>query len=722
MARKLQKLGIRTIGDLLYYFPFRYQDFSQVKPINQIKIGQENCVQGKIKAIQNTRSWKKNMTITEALIEDASGAIRAVWFNQPFLVKSLQKGETLVMAGKVKMTKNDIFLSSPVYEKQEILKCQNSEMARNTEMARLLPVYSETPGITSRWLASIIKPLVETHRSDLGETLPQDIVKQNDFLSAEESLKQAHFPDSLAMAEKAKTRFAFEELLLIELSVLKARLKLKQHKAPAIALNAELMKKFTSSLPFQLTDSQKKCAWQILKDIEKPCPMSRLLEGDVGSGKTVVALMAALNTIKAGFQVGFMAPTEILAKQHFFQTAKLLHQFKIKIALLTGKEDQIISQKLGYQTKDGFRPETIAISRTKILERTKKEEIDLLIGTHTLIQDKVKFGKLGLVIVDEQHRFGIAQRAQLTAKSGHSEPRQLAGEESRPLLPHLLSMTATPIPRTLALTIFGDLDLSLLDEMPKGRKEIITKIISPQERQTTYKFIRQQVKKDQRVFVICPRIEQQGQTPLASSGAGSDPSRWSEAKAVKTEYEKLSKEIFPDLKVGMLHGKMKPKEKEKIMQDFKRGKIEILVSTSVVEVGVDISKATVMMIEGAEMFGLAQLHQFRGRVGRANEQSYCFLFTQSASKNTKARLTALSKAKNGFELAQKDLDIRGPGALWGKQQWGVPDLAMANLSDLALVKKTRQQAKEILSRDPNLKTYPGLRERVKTIEKQLHLE
>ncbi|MCX6789003.1 MAG: ATP-dependent DNA helicase RecG, partial [Candidatus Gribaldobacteria bacterium] len=513
--------------------------------------------------------------------------------------------------------------------------------------------------------------------------------------------RQIHFPETLALAEQDKQRFAFEELFLVELSVLQARLKLAQQKAPAIALNAELMRNFTDSLSFTLTDAQRKCAWQILKDMEKPCPMSRLLEGDVGSGKTVVAIMAALNSVKAGFQVALMAPTEILAKQHFYQAAVLLRPFKIRIALLTGKEDQIISQKLGWQTKDGFRPETIEISRSKILERTKKGEIDLLIGTHTLIQDKVKFGKLGLVIVDEQHRFGIAQRAKLcgTSKTGHL------------LLPHLLSMTATPIPRTLALTIFGDLDLSLIDEMPKGRKEIITKVIAPSERKQAYDFIRQQVKGDNRVFVICPRIEK-----------SETATNWSEAKAVKVEYEKLSKEVFPNLKVGMLHGKMKPKEKEKIMRDFKSGKIEVLVATTVIEVGVDIPKATLMLVEGADRFGLAQLHQLRGRVGRADRQSYCFLFTESASSQTRQRISAIIKAKNGFELAEKDLAIRGPGSLIGKKQWGLPDLVMANLTDLALVEKTRETAKQILQQSPSLKNYPILAFKVKIFEKQLHLE
>jgi len=702
MAKKLQTLGITTISDLLYYFPFRYQDFSEIRPISQIKIGQNNCLAGTIKAIQTSRSWQKKVAVTEALVSDQTGSIRVVWFNQPFLSKNLQIGDFICLAGLVKLGKKDIFLSSPIYEKM------SSEKELLT-LGRLSPVYTETPGITSRFLRNLIKPLLDNLINQATEFLPAQISQENNFLPLGQALRQIHFPETLALAAQAKQRFAFEKLFLVELSVLQARLRVAQQKAPAIMLNAELMRKFTDSLSFTLTDAQRKCAWQILKDMEKPCPMSRLLEGDVGSGKTVVAIMAALNSVKAGWQAALMAPTEILAKQHFYQAAVLLRPFKIRIALLTGKEDQIISQKLGWQTKDGWRPETIEISRSKILERTKKGEIDLLIGTHTLIQDKVKFGKLGLVIVDEQHRFGIAQRAKLcqTSKTGHL------------LLPHLLSMTATPIPRTLALTIYGDLDLSLIDEMPKGRKEIITKVIAPSERKEAYDFIRQQVKGDNRVFVICPRIE--GQTP-PQLGAGSDPTRWSEAKAVKVEYEKLSQEVFPNLKVGMLHGKMKPKEKEKIMRDFKSGKIEVLVATTVIEVGVDIPKATLMLVEGAERFGLAQLHQLRGRVGRADRQSYCFLFTESASSQTRQRISAIIKAKNGFELAEKDLAIRGPGCLIGKKQWGLPDLVMANLTDLTLVEKTRETAKQILQQSPSLKNYPILAFKVRIFEKQLHLE
>ncbi|MCL5010808.1 MAG: ATP-dependent DNA helicase RecG [Patescibacteria group bacterium] len=725
--KKLQNLGITTLQDLLFYFPFRYEDFSNISPIAQIKVNQKCCVAGKIIGLEQSRSWKKRMSIVEALIEDESGPARVVWFNQPFLARSLKKGDLLCLAGKVQAGKNGLFFSSPVFEKIYSL----SELKHT---GRLVPVYNEVAGISSRWLRYIIKPLLAETAGQMPEILPEEILKSNDFLPIGRALEQIHFPLSLAMAGKAKERLAFEELFLIELAVLQARLKVNQQSSPAIPVNVDLMQRFVGRLPFRLTDSQRKCVWQILKDIEKSAPMSRLLEGDVGSGKTVVAIMACLNVIKAGYQTVIMAPTEILAKQHFIEAAKLLQPFKIKIALLTGKEDQIISKKLGYHTARGFKPETIEISRSKILEKTLSGEIELLIGTHALIQGKVKFARPGLAVVDEQHRFGIGQRAKLASQRnnvrtgvGQSSDKpnsrcqtsvRLVSDTSLTPIPHLLSMTATPIPRTLALTVYGDLDLSLLDQMPKGRKQIITEVVASGQRNRVYGFVRKEVKKGRRVFVICPRIDPRP--------ACEDPSRakspWGEAKAVKAEYEKLSREVFPDLKVGMMHGKLKVKEKEKIMADFKSGKIQILVSTSVVEVGVDVSDATIMLIEGADRFGLAQLHQFRGRVGRSKWQSYCFLFFDSPAQKTNQRLKAMMRAKNGFELAEMDLEIRGPGSLWGSKQWGLPDLAMANLKNLALVEKTRQAAKEILLADPLLKGHILLQNRVKTFEKKLHLE
>ena len=685
--KRLKKIGVQTIRDLLFHFPHRYEDFSNVAPISEIKLGDIYCIQGEILEIKSNRAWKKRFSITEAVVKDESGAVKVMWFNQPYLINVLKKGDFLSLAGKMTEGKKGVYMASPAYEK---MFNQNANSLTHT--GRIIPVYPETERLSSRWLRYIIKPLLAYFKNQIPEILPKEILASQKLPVISKALWQVHFPDSLKEAGEAKERFSFEELFLIELLVLKERLRLAKEKAIPIKLNLPVIQDFVKSLPFQLTDAQKKSAWQILKDLEKPRPMNRLLEGDVGSGKTVVAAMAALNTVKAKYQAAFMAPTEILAKQHFKEVAKLLQNFNVNIGLLTGKSDRFISKKL--------KNDVIEISRKKLLEKSAAGEIDILIGTHALIQDQVKFGNLALVVLDEQHRFGVKQRAKLCRQ--------------KKFIPHLLSMTATPIPRTLTLTIYGDLDLSVIDELPKGRKKIVTKIIPPEERKSAYSFIRKEVKKGRQVFVVCPRIEKKqiDEKSLALT----------EAKAVKEEYEKLSKEVFPDLKVSILHGKLPAKEKEKTMANFKNKKADILVSTSVIEVGIDVPNATIMMIEGAERFGLAQLHQFRGRVGRNKYQSYCFLFTESPSRKTQQRLKALISSENGFDLAQKDLEIRGPGDFSGTRQWGIPDLVMSSLTDLFLVEKTRNAAKEILEKDYTLKKYPALLARVEELRERIHLE
>lgn len=697
--KKLKRLKIKTVRDLIFHFPHRYEDFSNFIPISEVKINEVCTVSGKVLAAQTTRTWKKRMYITEALVKDDTGAIKAVWFNQPYLANTIKKGHNLFLSGKVAAGKEGIYFSSPSFEKGFL----NSNL---THTGRLVPVYPETEGLSSKWLRYILKPILTN--INIAETLPKEIIEQNNLMPIQKALWQVHFPESIKQALEAKKRFSFEELFSIQVFVLMERNKLSREKAAAVPFNVELVKELVNSLSFKLTDAQKKSAWQILKDLENSYPMNRLLEGDVGSGKTIVAAIAALNTAKAGLQTAFMAPTEILAKQHFQAVSNTLQDFRLNIGLLTGKQDQFRSKKLKNQT--------IEISRKKLLEKTLSGDIDILIGTHALIQDKVKFGKLGLVILDEQHRFGVEQRARLCRSS--------TGQAK--LIPHLLSMTATPIPRTLAMTIYGDLDLSLIDELPKGRKKIITKVISPGERKKTYNFIKQEIKKGRQVFVICPRIESASRGPASSERPGLSKNSWLEVKAVKDEYKKLSEEIFPDLKIAMIHGKLPVKEKEIIMRDFSasggKKKTDILVSTSVVEVGIDVPNATVMIIEGAERFGLAQLHQFRGRVGRSKYQSYCFLFTDSPAKKTRQRLAALIKSEDGFALAEKDLEIRGPGDFKGTKQWGIPDLMMNSLKDIKLVEKTRQTAKEFLQKDPYLKKHPPLAEKLSQFRHRIHLE
>jgi len=678
--KKLKKLGIRNIRDLFFHFPHRYEDFSNLLQISEAKIGEKVCVLGKIQRIENTKTWKKKMILTTALVKDDSGSLRVVWFNQPYLVNVLKEGDKICLAGKISMGPEGLYLQNPAYEKIKTFDLSKDKLLHT---GRLVPVYPETEGLSSRWLRFIIRPLLTKLKNKLKDPLPEKIRAKYKLLTLSEALFQIHFPSTKKLAREAKKRFSFQELFILSLVVLREKLKIAKENAFSIPIKLEIIKRFVNSLPFKLTNAQKKVAWQILKDLEKKIPMNRLLEGDVGSGKTVVAVLAALNVVKAGYQVAFMAPTEILAKQHFKEVSNLLKNFKLKIALLTGKESKINRKK---------------ISRKKLLEKLKNGEVDILIGTHALIQKEVKFGKLAFVILDEQHRFGVRQRAKLCQQPN--------------FIPHFLSMTATPIPRTLALTVYGDLDLSIIDELPKGRKKVITKVIPPKKRKMAYEFIKGEVKKGRQVFVICPRIEAKNTKSLG----------WAEVKAVKEEYKKLSEEVFSDLRVAMLHGRLSSEEKERIMEDFKKRKIDILVSTSVIEVGIDVPNATVIMIEGAERFGLAQLHQFRGRVGRGKHQSFCLLFTDSPAKRTRKRLEALLTCEDGFTLSEKDLEIRGPGDFSGVRQWGIPDLPMASLKNLYLVEKTKNAAKEILSEDPELKTYPLLRKELAKFRERIHLE
>ena len=685
IQKKLRRLGIKTVKDLIFHFPHRYEDFSNIIPISEIQQNQTVSTKGKILDIKNIRTFRKRMTLTQALIGDETGQIQVMWFNQPYLINTFKKGDFLFLSGKTNKKGSKTYLSSPAYERISDINLNHSDL---THTGRLVPVYPGTEGLSSRWLRFLIKPILMRMRNEIKDALPKELKTKYKLLDFKTAIWQIHFPDSLKEAETAKKRFVFEELIILSLFILNERLKMRQEKAFAIPIDLKLVQEFAKNLPFQLTDDQRKASWQILKDLEKPRPMNRLLEGDVGSGKTVVSAMAALNTAKAGFQTVFMAPTEILVKQHYHTFNIALKKYRLKIGLITGKENRLQNKK---------------VKRKDILEKASKGKIDILIGTHALIQKEVKFGKLALVIIDEQHRFGIDQRA------------KLCQNQQTKTIPHLLSMTATPIPRTLTLTIYGDLDLSLIKELPKGRKKIITEIVPPLARKKAYDFIREQIKKGRQVFVICPRIE-----PTKSENGKA--TNWDEVKAVKEEYEKLKKEIFPEFKIAMLHGKMKNEEKERIMKKFKNGKTDILVSTSVIEVGIDIPNASVMAIEGADKFGLAQLHQFRGRVGRGKEQSFCLFLTDFQSQTVNRRLKALIKCENGFDLAEKDLVIRGPGDLSGQRQWGVPDMTMAALKNIEMVEEARNEAKAILQNDPEMKKNPLLRTKLEEFQRRIHLE
>ncbi|MBI4919883.1 ATP-dependent DNA helicase RecG [Candidatus Azambacteria bacterium] len=688
-VKKLAKLKIKTVRDLLYHFPFRYEDFSNFISIADIKTDCQATAGGKILSAKNINIFRRRMVLTEILIEDGTGEIKSVWFNQPYLLNQFQPGNQINLSGKVVLSKKRLCFSNPAYE----ITGRDGDSRRQKETlhtGRLVPVYPETYGLTSRWLRLIIKPLLR-FVAQIPDPLPKEIKKDNNLPDLNSALSQMHFPETAEKAALAKKRFAFEELFILQLFMGQSRLKLQKQKAPEVPFDEKMAKKFVGALPFELTGDQKKAAWQIIQDMSKNRPMNRLLEGDVGSGKTVVAAMAACLAASNGYQTAFMAPTEILSRQHFEKISPLLNKFNIATGLLTSSEAKIFNDK-------GEK-----ISKNKFIEKVASGEIKIVIGTHSLIQKNIRFKNLALAIIDEQHRFGVNQRAEILRRPAPQ------------LVPHLLSMSATPIPRTLGLTVWGDLDLSLIKEMPKGRKNIITEIAPPEGRNRIYEFIKTEIKKGRQAFIVCPLIEESKKLSEKLLEAR-------EIKAAKKEQERLQEKIFPEFKIGLLHGRLKPKEKEKIMSEFLDKNLDILVATSVVEVGIDIPNATIMMIEGADRFGLASLHQFRGRVGRGEHQSYCFLLTESPSDKTNRRLKALESAQSGFDLAERDLEIRGPGDFTGVRQAGLPDLAIASLTDAKLVEQTRAAAKEIISRDPNLNAYPLLKTRLAEFRNKIHLE
>ena len=681
----LNRLGIKTIKDLLWHFPFRYEDFSQIKKIKDLQPDEICSLIVTITKVNLRRSFRKKMFIIEAKASDDTGTIDIIWFNQLYLIRTIPPGTTLSLSGKVKAKGKKLILSSPSYEVISRQKLSEDFFEDLKHTGRLVPIYPETEGLSSRAFRYLIKPLLDSPLN-LSEYLPDFLLKKYNLLPLKAALNQIHFPVSLALSQKAKERFIFESLLFSQLYLLKIKRKVNLLPYPKIKLDIEFLKSFVKALPFSLTEAQRKSLWEIAKNLNNQL-MNRLLEGEVGSGKTVIALAASLLTLNSQYQVAFMAPTEILAHQHFEKFKSFTKNYKVKIAFLTSSEAKIYDQGL----------------EGKISKRALNKIINsylpiIVIGTHALIQKNIHFNKLGLVIVDEQHRFGVEQRKKLLS------PDTITKE-----VPHLLSLTATPIPRTLALVFYGDMDLSVLDELPQERKKVITKVVPPKDKEKVYQFIREEVKKGRQVFVICPRIEENEISPLAFSAKNlislAEKINY-EVKAVKKEYKKLSEDIFPDLKVDMLHGKMKSQEKEQVMRQFQENKINILVSTSVVEVGIDIPNATVMVIEGAEHFGLAQLHQFRGRVGRFKYQSYCFLFTESSSKTIYSRLESLVKYNDGFKLAEIDLSLRGPGEFLGTKQSGIPDLLMSSLLDKEMIEEVHQVAQNLLLENYNLKKWP----------------
>ncbi len=712
--KALLKMGIRKASDLIRYFPVRYGEAAASKTIEFLEAGESATIFGKISNLETSKTFRSRMAISSATVEDTSGKVKLVWFNQPYIAKMFTEEGLVRVEGRVSLKKDgSLYFSNPKIEKiSKIPEGTSGSLFQEADQS-LHPVYPESRGITSNWIFHAVSKLIENGILEkIEDPIPEEILKKYSLPSIKTALVWIHLPRKKQDIEVARKRFAFEEIFMIQLDRQKERYLSRKEKTFVISKNLAELQEFVSGFNFPLTFAQKRALEAILNDFKAGFPMSRLLEGDVGSGKTAVAAtaaFAAVTTRPAGkeygsLQVAYMVPTEILAQQHFESfieyfgnSSSIKAGHKIQIGLLTGSGAKKFPSKI---SKESW----TKISKPQLLKWVENGEIPILVGTHALIQKTVKFKNLGLIIIDEQHRFGVKQRKELRKRSISTKPLQ----DGYDLSPHLLSMTATPIPRTLALTIFGDLDLSLLDELPPGRQIPETKIVLHHERDAVYEKVRAEIKNGRQVYVICPRVNDPDSPRLSFSEAGPDKENIINAKSVKSEAERLQKKVFPEFKVSALTGKNTPKEKEEIMKSFKENKNHILVATSVIEVGVNVPNATVIIIENAERFGLAQLHQLRGRVLRSSHKPFCFVFSDSSSSKTVNRLKSFINAKNGFELAEEDLKQRGTGDLAGAKQWGVSDLAMEALKNIKMVEAARTEARSIIESDLELSRYPLL--------------
>lgn len=703
IAAGLKRLNLYTVEDILHYFPVRYSDAREYLSIGGVEDGQEATFCGTIKKIETKKSFTSKIPMTEAVIEDVSGTLKILWFNQAYFGKMYAVGQTIEVSGKVTIKNGTRTLINPQLRERGTLPIDSHDsLFALDESAVLTPLYAETKHVSSRWISVVIsRALAEL--TTIEDPIPHELLKKYSLPTLRSAYIWIHSPKHAEDAQKARKRFAFEEIFAIQLQKFSDRQKVQEQRAYHIEVDESHLKDFLKKLPYDMTKGQKDAVATILEDIQKEYPMSRLLEGDVGSGKTAIAAAATYVTVMnrpnkdgtkqtfGNLQVAYMAPTEILATQHFESFIEYFRGTGISVALITGSGCRKFPSKVASQ-----RDNWTSISKAQLSKWIANGEIPVVIGTHALIQKSLTFKHLALAIIDEQHRFGLKQRKGLAKKDAHA--------------PHLLSMSATPIPRTLALTMYGDLDISVLDELPPGRQHPHTEVILPTKRKELYEKMREQLQKDKQAYVICPRIDE------------ADPTLQNalQLRSVLQEEKALQETIFPEYVVRSIHSKMTKQKKEDVMMEFKHKKIDILVSTSVIEVGVNVPNATVMVIEGAERFGLAQLHQLRGRVMRSSDKPYCYLFADSKSDKTKERLSLFTKAKNGFELAEYDLSLRGSGALIGTKQWGISDIAMEALRNPKLVEAAREEAR-LLVESGTLTSHPLLLAKLTALE-QTHME
>lgn len=648
-AKTLKKLGLESLGDLLWHLPRRYDDYSQLKTINRLELGEEVTIIGTVDKISVRPVSGGRLKLVEAVVSDGTGSIGVTWFNQTWIANRLKPGKAVVLSGKVEQYLGKLTMNGPEWEPLE---------KKQVHTNRIVPVHPLTAGVTAKWLRRVINSVVQSHAERVPDPLPATLVSEAALMPFGTAFHQIHFPDSWDQLERAQHRLAFNEMLFLQLGVMRQKHGWQALETEPIRVGDDWMEHFLAGLPYQLTNAQNKALADVRADLERPVPMNRLIQGDVGSGKTVIAAAAIGMAASQGTQSAVLAPTSILAEQHYETFLELLPASTD----LSAQDIRLLM---------GATPET---EKVEIREGLARGEIRLVVGTHALLQDPVEFKKLGLAVIDEQHRFGVAQRAALRSKGAN---------------PNLMVMTATPIPRSLALTIYGDLDLTVVDEMPPGRLPVETRVFRPNERTRAHTFIRGQLEAGHQAFMIYPLVE------------GSEKVQ---AKSAVDEHARLQANAFPEYRLGLLHGRLKPEEKERVMKAFRKGEYDALVSTSVIEVGVDVPNATVILIEGADRFGLSQLHQFRGRVGRGQHQSYCLLIPTSDRERENERLQAMEDTLDGFKLAEMDLEQRGPGDFLGTRQSGFLQLRAARLTDLRMIEKARSEATRIFDKDPMLKT------------------